>query len=397
MDMATDATHRSTDDLMGVDKALQIPLYAKRDIVLVRGEGAYLYDNDGNRYLDAMSNYGVAVLGHAHPRFTQALVDQAHRLTTTHQSFGSDARSEFLETVMTIAPEGVRKAFLSNSGTEAIEAALKFARAATGREKVVAARRGYHGRTFGALSATADRKYRDPFMPLPIPAEHIPFNDADALEAAIDDQTAAVILEPLQGEGGIHLADAAFLQRAREVTSARGALLIADEVQSAIRTGVPFVMVDAGVTPDIIATAKAVANGFPIGVTLVTEAISDAMPGGAHGSTFGGNPLACRVGTETLRILADDGLYENARIRGEAIIAGIEALESPKVRAVRGSGMMIGIELKSRATPTLKALQERGVLALMAGNLVIRLLPPVIYGQEQVDELVAALGDVLAS
>jgi LysW-gamma-L-lysine/LysW-L-ornithine aminotransferase len=394
--MATETTHRSTEDLMGVDKALQIPLYAKRDIVLVRGEGSYLYDNDGKRYLDAMSNYGVAVLGHAHPRYTRALVEQAQRLTTTHQSFGSDARSVFLEMLMTIAPEGVQRAFLSNSGSEAIEAALKFARAATGREKLVAARRGYHGRTFGALSATADKKYRDPFMPLPIPAEHVPFNDADALEAAVDDRTAAVVLEPLQGEGGIHPADAAFLQRAREVSQARGALLIADEVQSAFRTGVPFVTVAAGVTPDIIATAKAVANGFPIGVTLVTEAISEAMPGGAHGSTFGGNPLASRVAAETLRILAEDGLYDNARERGARIIAGIEALGSPKVRAVRGSGMMIGIELRARATPTLRALQERGVLALMAGNLVIRLLPPMIYGEEQVDELLAALGDVLA-
>jgi LysW-gamma-L-lysine/LysW-L-ornithine aminotransferase len=393
--MATDTTHRSTEELMGIDKALQIPLYAKRDIVLVRGEGPYLYDNEGKRYLDAMSNYGVAVLGHAHPRYTQALVEQAQRLTTTHQSFGNDARSLFLEKLMTIAPAGVQRAFLSNSGSEAIEAALKFARAATGREKLVAARRGYHGRTFGALSATADRKYRDPFLPLPIPAEHVPFNDPDALEAAIDDGTAAVVLEPLQGEGGIHPADAAFLQRAREVSEARGALLIADEVQSAIRTGVPFVTVAAGVTPDIIATAKAVANGFPIGVTLVTEAVSETMPGSAHGSTFGGNPLASRVGAETLRILEEDGLYDNAREMGGRIIAGIEAMESPKVRAVRGSGMMIGIELRARATPTLRALQERGVLALMAGNLVIRLLPPMIYGEEQVDELLAALGDVL--
>lgn len=393
--MPTEATHRSTDELMTIDRTHQIPLYAKRDIVLVRGEGPYLFDNDGNRYLDAMSNYGVAVLGHAHPRYTQALIEQAQALTTTHQSFGNDARSVFLETLDTIAPEGVKKAFLSNSGTEAIEAALKFARAATGREKLVAARRGYHGRTFGALSATADKKYRDPFMPLPIPAVHVPFNDADALEAAIDDQTAAVILEPLQGEGGIHPADATFLQRAREVATAKGALLIADEVQSAVRTGVPFVMIEAGVTPDIIATAKAIANGFPIGVTLVTDAISEAMPGGAHGSTFGGNPLACRVATETLRILEEDGLYDNARRLGDSIRSGVEAIESAKVRAVRGSGFMIGIELKSRATPTLKALQERGVLALMAGNLVIRLLPPMIWRKEQVDELLSVMGEVL--
>ncbi len=393
--MPIQTTHRTTDELMAIDRTHQIPLYAKRDIVLVRGEGAYLFDSDGKRYLDAMSNYGAAVLGHAHPRYTQALIEQAQALTTTHQSFGNDARSVFLETLDSIAPEGVKKAFPSNSGSEAIEAALKFARAATGREKIVAARRGYHGRTFGALSATADKKYRDPFVPLPIPAEHVPFNDADALEAAIDDQTAAVILEPLQGEGGIHLADAAFLRRAREVTEAKGALLIADEVQSAIRTGVPFAMVDVGVTPDIIATAKAIANGYPIGVTLVTVAISEAMPGGAHGSTFGGNPLACRLGTETLRILEEDGLYENAATLGEAIRTGVEALGSPKVRAVRGSGLMIGIELKSRATPTLKALQERGVLALMAGNLVIRLLPPMIWRQEQVDELLGVMGEVL--
>jgi acetylornithine/LysW-gamma-L-lysine aminotransferase len=394
--MPTETTQRTTEELMALDRDHQIPLYAKRDIVLVRGEGAYLFDNDGKRYLDAMSNYGVAILGHAHPRYTQALIEQAQTLTTTHQSFGNDARSDFLETLDTIAPEGVRKAFLSNSGTEAIEAALKFARAATGREKIVAARRGYHGRSFGALSATADKKYREPFMPMAIPAEHVAFNDVDALEAAVDKGTAAVILEPLQGEGGIHLADAGFLRRAREVTEAKGALLIADEVQSAIRTGVPFVTTEAGVTPDIIATAKAIANGFPIGVTLVTDAISEAMPGGAHGSTFGGNPLACRVGTETLRILEEDGLYKNARTLGESIRIGIEAMGSSKVRAVRGSGFMIGIELKSRATPTLKALQDRGVLALMAGNLVIRLLPPMIWRQEQVDELLGVLGEVLA-
>ena len=394
--MPTETTQRTTEELMTLDRDHQIPLYAKRDIVLVRGEGAYLFDNDGKRYLDAMSNYGVAILGHAHPRYTQALIEQAQTLTTTHQSFGNNARSDFLETLDTIAPEGVKKAFLSNSGTEAIEAALKFARAATGRENIVAARRGYHGRSFGALSATADKKYREPFMPMAIPAEHVAFNDVDALEAAVDKGTAAVILEPLQGEGGIHLADAGFLRLAREVTEAKGALLIADEVQSAIRTGVPFVTTEAGVTPDIIATAKAIANGFPIGVTLVTDAISEAMPGGAHGSTFGGNPLACRVGTETLRILEEDGLYKNARTLGESIRIGIEAMGSSKVRAVRGSGFMIGIELKSRATPTLKALQDRGVLALMAGNLVIRLLPPMIWRQEQVDELLGVLGDVLA-
>lgn len=393
--IATDQ-NLDTEQILSIERERQIPLYAKRDIALVRGDGAYLFDADGNKYLDAMSNYGVAVLGHAHPAYTAALANQAMTLTTCHQSFGSDVRARFLAELTTVAPRGVERAFISNSGTEAIEAGLKFARAASGKPKIVAAKRGYHGRTFGALSATADKKYRDPFAPLPIPATHVTFNDADALEAAIDDETAAVILEPIQGEGGIHVADAEFLRRAREVTQAKGAYLIADEVQSAVRTGEPFVMPAMGVTPDIVCTAKALANGFPIGLTLVTEAISAAMPPGAHGSTFGGNPLACRAGLETLRVLREDGLYDRAKALGAKIIAGVEAIGSPQVRAVRGRGLMIGIEMKQKATPVLRGLQERGVLALPAGNLVIRLLPPLIWDEAQVDELLTALKSVLA-
>ena len=394
--MITTDRNLDTEQILRIERERQIPLYAKRDIALVRGEGAYLYDADGNTYLDAMSNYGVAVLGHAHPAYTAALIDQARTLTTCHQSFGNDVRARFLTELARIAPEGVERAFISNSGAEAIEAGLKFARAFTGKQNIVAAKRGYHGRTFGALSATADKKYRDPFAPLPIPATHVAFNDPDALEAAVDDDTAAVILEPIQGEGGIHVADRAFLTRAREVASAKGALLIADEVQSAIRTGEPFVMPAMGVTPDIVCTAKAIANGFPIGITLVTEAISAAMPPGAHGSTFGGNPFACRAGLETLRVLREDGLYARAKTLGAKIIAGIEAIGSPQVRAVRGQGLMIGIEMKQKATPVLRGLQERGVLALPAGNLVIRLLPPLIWEETQADELLTALEGLLA-
>ncbi|MBA2277558.1 MAG: aspartate aminotransferase family protein [Chloroflexia bacterium] len=385
-----------TEHILRVERERQIPLYAKRDIALVRGEGAYLYDADGRRYLDAMSNYGVAVLGHAHPAYTSAMTEQLQMLTTGHQSFGSDVRALLLEALREITPDGLDRAFLSNSGAETIEAGLKFARAVTGRTRIVAARRGYHGRTLGALSATADKKYRDPFEPLPIPATHVAFNDADALEAAIDDETAAVILEPVQGEGGIHVADPAYLQRAREVTRARGALLIADEVQSAVRTGDPFAMVASGVVPDILCTAKALANGFPIGLTSVTEEISAALPAGAHGSTFGGNPLACRAAVETLRILRDDGLYARAATLGQRIVAGIEALESRQVRAVRGRGLMIGVELRQKATPALRALQERGVLALPAGTVILRFLPPLIWDEAQADELLAALGEVLA-
>lgn len=379
-----------------IESRYQVALYAKRDIALVRGEGAYLYDSEGRRYLDAMSNYGVAVLGHADPEYAAALSDQLTRLTTCHQSFFNDVRAAALAAIAEIAPPGLTRGFLSNSGAESIEVALKFARASTGRPKIVAAQRAYHGRTLGALSATADPKYRAPFEPLPLPVVHVALNDVAALEAAVDSETAAVILEPIQGEAGIYPADQAFLHAAREVTRDRGALLIADEIQTGFRTGAPWAISESGVVPDIICTAKALANGFPVGLTLVTEEIAAAIPAGAHGSTFGGNPLACRAIVTTLAALRDRGLYERSRTLGEKLRAGIEALGSPKIRAVRGRGFMIGVELKERVTPTLKALQERGVLVLPASPVVFRLLPPLIWEEAQVEEFLTALGEVLS-
>lgn len=379
-----------------IESRYQVALYAKRDIALVRGEGAYLYDSEGRRYLDAMSNYGVAVLGHADPEYAAALSDQLTRLTTCHQSFFNDVRAAALAAIAEIAPPGLTRGFLSNSGAESIEVALKFARASTGRPKIVAAKRAYHGRTLGALSATADPKYRAPFEPLPLPVVHVALNDVAALEAAVDSETAAVILEPIQGEAGIYPADQAFLHAAREVTRDRGALLIADEIQTGFRTGAPWAISESGVVPDIICTAKALANGFPVGLTLVTEEIAAAIPAGAHGSTFGGNPLACRAIVTTLAALRDRGLYERSRTLGEKLRAGIEALGSPKIRAVRGRGFMIGVELKERVTPTLKALQERGVLVLPASPVVFRLLPPLIWEEAQVEEFLTALGEVLS-
>ncbi|MBA2467830.1 MAG: aspartate aminotransferase family protein [Chloroflexia bacterium] len=387
---------RTDSEILDIERADLIPLYAKRDIALVRGDGAYLFDAAGNRYLDAMSNYGVAALGHAHPRFTAAMTDQLGLLTTGHQSFGSEVRAELLTEIAKIAPEGLDRSFLSNSGAEAVEAALKFAQATTGKQRLVAAKRGYHGRTLGALSATADKKYRDPFEPLPLPSVHVAWNSAEAIEAEIDDATAAIILEPIQGEGGIHVADPAYLKAVREIATRHNVLLIVDEIQSGFRTGAPFASVAAGIVPDIVVTAKAIANGFPIGLTLVNEAISASLPGGAHGSTFGGNPLACRAALETLRIFREDGLYDHAATLGTDIVSRIEALKNPGIRAVRGKGLMIGIELKQKSTPVLRGLQERGVLTLPAGTTVIRLLPPMIWQAAQVDELMTALEDVLS-
>ena len=375
----------------------QLSLYAKRDIALVRGEGSYLFDSDGKRYLDAMSNYGVAILGHADPEYADAMADQLRTLTTCHQSFYNDQRAEALAAIATVLPANLTRSFLSNSGAEAIEAALKFAIAATGRQRLVAAKRGYHGRTLGALSATFDPKYRGPFEPLPISAVHGGYNDIDSLTSLVDGETAAIIIEPIQGEGGIHPGDAAYLQACRALADEHGALLIADEIQTGFRTGAPFAISASEVVPDIMVTAKALGNGFPIGLTAVTDAISAKIPASAHGTTFGANPLACRAAVVTLNAIRERGLYENAEELGPVLMRRIEAIGSPRIRQVRGRGFMIGVEMKERVTAVLRGLQERGVLALPATPVVFRLLPPLIWGEEQIDEFVAALSDTLSA
>lgn len=379
------------------DRDLQPPLYAKRDIALVRGEGAILWDSEGREYIDAMSNYGVNVLGHAHPAVTAAIAEQAGALLSCHQSFASDIRARFLEALIGIAPCGLSRAFLCNSGTEAIEAGLKFARVATGRTKLVAARGGYHGRTIGALAATAEKKYREPFAAILPEVQHVPFNDLDALHEAVDSSTAAVVLEPVQGEGGIIVPDEGYLRGAAEIARDAGALLVLDEVQTALRTGTFFACERDGVTADILCTAKGLANGVPIGATLITEEISSSLGGGIHGSTFGGSPLACAAGLATITVIRDEGLLERSVELGDRLRERILALRHPKIRAVRGVGLMTGIEFRVRVTPVLRGLQERGVLALPAGSLVIRILPPLVITEHQIDQITSALGETLGT
>jgi acetylornithine/LysW-gamma-L-lysine aminotransferase len=382
-------------DIVQRDRELQPPLYAKRDIALVRGEGAYLWDSDGTRYLDLMSNYGVNILGHNHPNVTAAITRQANTLLNCHQSFASDVRVALLEKLVSVAPAGLNHVFLSNSGTEAIEAALKFAWIASGRTKLVAAKRGYHGRTLGSLAATAEKKYREPFEAELTTATHVSYGNVDELAAAIDDQTAAVILEPVQGEGGIYVPSAEYLQAVREVVTSKGALLILDEVQTGFRTGAYFACQHTGVVPDLLVTSKGLGNGVPIGATFMSAEIAEQLTGGVHGTTFGGNPLACAAALATLETLEQDNLLDHSTEIGTYLVDQIRALNHPKIRDVRGKGMMIGIELKMRATPALRALQQHGVLALMAGSLVLRLLPPLILTKEQADVAVGTLAEVL--
>src|SRR5438067_6531867 len=368
-----------------------IPLHAGRGLRLVRGEGSYLWDDRDRRYLDLMTNYGVNLLGHSHPEVTAAITNQAARLTNAHQSFDTPARDEFLQALGALLPPPLTRISFGNSGAEAVEAALKYARVATGRTGIVATHRAYHGRTFGALAATADAKYREPFAPMLEGVRHVPFDNLDALEQALDDSIAAVIIEPIQGEGGVRVPNDGYLQGIRERCDAHGALLIGDEIQTGFRTGAPLACTREGVVPDILCLSKSIANGLPLGVTVTTEAVSERVPKGSHGSTFAGNPLVCAAGAATLTVLSSNEVHNRATQAGQRFMEKVRGLRLAQVREVRGRGLMLAVELKKPATPVIKAMQERGVLALPGGGTVIRFLPSILIEDAQLDEGIEAL------
>jgi acetylornithine/LysW-gamma-L-lysine aminotransferase len=371
-------------------------VYAKRDVTIVRGQGAILYDEQGRAYIDCVGGQGVAGLGHAHPAIVEAIANQARTLISCPEMFYNDRRAALLARLAGLPPGNLSRVFLSNSGTEAIESALKFARLSTGRTGIVAAMRGFHGRTFGALSATWDKKYREPFEPLVPGFQHVPYNQLDKMEQVVGDDTAAVILEVIQGEGGVHPGSREYLQGVEELCRQRGALFILDEIQTGLgRTGKMLALEHHDLNPDMVCLAKSLAGGLPIGAVLLGDRVGE-LPTGAHGSTFGGNPMAAAAALATLEVLENEQLPARAASLGARLIAQLEALDSPLVREVRGLGLMVGIEIKQKVAPYLSALMERGVLALPAGLTVIRLLPPLVIREEQLDRVVETLAEVLA-
>ncbi len=377
--------------------SFEVPVYAKRGLTVVRGKGALVWDDAGQVYVDCIGGHGVAVVGHSHPRVVAAICRQAERLIICPNTLDNDVRRAYLERLVSVTPPGLDYVFLANSGAEAVEAAIKFARVATGRTRLVAMTRSFHGRTMGALSLTGNRKYRDPFTPLVPDVVHVPFGDLEAAREAVDERTAAVVVEPVQGEGGVHPAPDGYLATLRALCDRAGALLVVDEVQTGFgRTGAWFAVEHWQVIPDVLCLAKGIAGGVPMGATVVTERVARALKPGHHGSTFGGNPLACAAGLAVLDILAEEDLVAQARAKGEYLLAGLRALTSSQVRAVRGLGLMVGLELRTRATPYLRRLQEDyRVLALPAGPNVIRLLPPLVITYEQLDTVIQALQEVL--
>jgi len=370
-------------------------VFSEKPIQIDRGEGVYLYDTNGTQYLDAGASYACVPAGHCHPDVVAAVQEQAERLFYVQGSYPSAPRNRVYSKLAELAPGDMDKVWLCNSGTEANEAALKFARHATGRSTIVATTRGFHGRTMGALSATWKQKYREGFEPLAGGFEFVDYGDAAALAETVDDETAAVIVEPVQGEGGVNPAPDGYLEAVRAVTDEAGAAMIVDEIQTGLgRTGSMWGVETHDVVPDVLTTAKGLANGLPMGATLCREWIADDP--GNHGSTFSGGPLVSAAADATLAVIESEGLAANATETGDALRSALTEAIGDEVRDIRGHGLMVGIEVKRGANRLLRDLAlEHQLLALPAGRTVLRLLPPLVLDEADVEEIVAAIEAVI--
>ncbi|MBV9713479.1 MAG: acetylornithine/succinylornithine family transaminase, partial [Ktedonobacteraceae bacterium] len=369
-------------------------------VVIVRGSGALLWDAEGREYIDCVAGHGVANIGHGRTEIAAALAEQAQRLITCPEIVYNDVRARLLERLAHLTPQGLEHFFLCNSGTEAVEGAFKFARLVTGRTGIIATLRSFHGRSMGALSATWEPHYREPFAPLLPGVSHMRYNDLAAAEAAINEDTAAVIIELVQGEGGVHVATEEYVHGLARLCRERGALLIIDEVQTGFgRTGRLFACSHYNVQPDILCLAKSLAGGVPMGAICLGPRVMESgrITKGVHGTTFGGNPLSCAAALATLNVIEREDLPGRAARLGAYLLERLQALRLPIVREIRGRGLMIGIELKQRVQPYLEALSERGILALPAGPTVLRLLPPLVITEEQIERVLAVLEEVLST
>jgi len=374
-------------------------LYQRFPVTIEKGIGAHVWDTDGKEYIDCMGGYGVALVGHQNQRVNNAIKQQLDKIITVHSSLYNKTREEFLKTLIGLAPKGLTQVHLNNSGAEAIEAAMKFARKFTGKKGMVAMKGSYHGKSFGALSLTFNPKYRKAFQPLVEKVSFASFGDIESLRSVIDDDTAFVILEPIQGESGIIVAPEGFLQEVRKICDEKGILLIFDEIQAGLgRTGRLWACEHWNTSPDILCLAKGIAGGVPMGATLVRPDILAAMNKGEHSSTFGGNPLSCAAGTAALKAITEDGLIENSEKMGRIFREGLEELKEKHtmIREIRGKGLMIGIEMKFEVRDILMGLIKKGVLMLYSGRNILRILAPLVITEEDVTKVLHVLDSILS-
>jgi len=375
-------------------------LYQRFPVTIEKGQGSHVWDIDNKEYIDCMGGYGVALVGHRNERVVNAIKAQIGSILTVHSSFYNKTREEFLENLIKVAPKGLSQVHLNNSGSESVEAAIKFARKFSGKKGMVAMKGSYHGKSMGALSLTFNPKYRKSFQPLVEKVSFSSYGDIDELRDTVDKDTAFVILEPIQGESGIHVPPDSFLQDVRKLCDENKILLIFDEIQSGLgRTGSMWAADHWKTVPDIMCVAKGIAGGVPMGVTLVRPDILSAMKKGEHSSTFGGNPLSCAAGTATIQALTQDGLIENAKNLGQKLQHGLEELKSKHkiIREVRGKGLMIGVELRFEVKDILMEGIKNGLLLLYSGRNILRFLPPLVISEEDVTKTLKILDELLTN
>jgi len=375
-------------------------LYQRFPVTIEKGQGAHVWDVNNKEYIDCMGGYGVALVGHRNERVVNAIKAQIGNILTVHSSFYNKTREEFLENLMKVAPKGLAQVHLNNSGAESVEAAIKFARKFSGKKGMVAMKGSYHGKSMGALSLTFNPKYRESFQPLVEKVSFSSYGNIDELRTTIDNDTAFVILEPIQGESGIHVPPDNFLQDVRKLCDENKILLIFDEIQSGLgRTGSMWAADHWKTVPDIMCVAKGIAGGVPMGVTLVRPDILSVMKKGEHSSTFGGNPLSCAAGTATIQALTQDGLIENAKNIGLKFRLGLDVLKDKHkiIREIRGKGLMIGVELKFEVRDILMEGIKNGLLLLYSGRNILRFLPPLVISEEDVTKTLKILDGLLTN
>jgi len=388
----------NSSDIRMIEEAHLARFYARKPVTLVRGKDVLLFDAEGKEYIDCTGGYGTCIVGHAHPVVAEAIAQQAHKLISCHGSTYNDARANLLSILATILPSGLDRVFLSNSGAETIELAIKLARKSTGKRKIVAIKGGFHGKTHGALSATWESKYRKSYEPLVPDFVHIPFGNFEDAKATISKDTAAVLVEPIQGESGIRVPPPDWLPLLRNLTQDTGALMIADEIQTGFgRTGRMFACNHYGVTPDIMCLGKGIASGLPMGITAAPERIMSSMAVGEHSSTFGGNPVVCAAAEATIKVLLNEQLVENAAKSGAYFKDQLLDMQRELriIREVRGTGLMLGMEMRFDVYSILQSVLQNGVLMLDAGRNVLRFLPPLSIQKEHIDRVVSCLKIIL--
>jgi acetylornithine/LysW-gamma-L-lysine aminotransferase len=385
-------------ELMKIENQFFASVYQKFPLTIVKGRGAVLWDINGREYIDCMGGYGVNIVGHCHPRIVEAVKKQCEKLISCHGSIYNDKRAELLEKLAKIAPQGLDKTFLCNSGAESVECALKLAVKYTGRKEIIAMTRGFHGKTLGALSTTWNQKYRGPFHSLLLPVKFVPFGNAEKVEDVISNETAAIILEPIQGESGIYVAPDGFLQHLRELCNEHETLLIFDEVQTGFgRTGEMWASQHWNAVPDIMCIAKSIAGGLPMGATLAKPEVMDALKRGEHSSTFGGNPLVCAAACATIDVIVEENLPERAKALGEWFMEQLLEVQRKLriVRAVRGLGLMIGLESRFDIYKTLMKAIDKGLILLYSKKNILRFLPPLVIEKFQLQKAVNILEELL--